>query len=593
MDAMLATVSKTKKLPSVVEQIGKKALAKDGRRLQNDLELWGVILMLVRRLFHPLEVKVLLGTIGIIVAHTLLQLGLYFASWIRLYFLLVLVGLFASNFYAWRGRAFFLAVQAARQSRRTRWSITHPTPQTGQGGGTEDRNAGGASGYPFFYGPASSTAPGPRSSPRSAGGLLAAAALAPSPALVRLASSRAKVDETSNLLGPTLRAGEIQHSRTIGAGGSTDAVDGEEDGVEKKWSPAAVAAGGAVAFAVAPGAVALAGVVAAARAAARAAKSRSAPASSSASCMMLPALFADDSSTEGAPDGLSEAASVNVGREDSPCALLALPSERAASVDGAGGSVGRIAPGSSAAAAPISSASPAAAAAAAAAPATSRSSSLSRSPSRQASVMASTKGPSGVAAASTAGEAMAMDANRAEAFSRAAGSFNASRNDPNRGSPSHVGGVGGERRSGSDGGSGRGSDPAAKPAAPSHDGMLGEPGKGPEENEGSKDDEPERDERTDSRAKRFLHGSSRLMHDVFGKHHHRDRSHSHVHDNDDHGDMSGPDSTRSGISHSGKWHRPHWGRSSKKSRGDAGLDTSRGSSRNDAEDIPEADGGWA
>lgn len=37
MDAILASVSKTKKLPSVVEQIGKKALAKDGRRLQNDV----------------------------------------------------------------------------------------------------------------------------------------------------------------------------------------------------------------------------------------------------------------------------------------------------------------------------------------------------------------------------------------------------------------------------------------------------------------------------------------------------------------------------------------------------------------------------
>ncbi|CAM9988336.1 unnamed protein product, partial [Ectocarpus sp. 13 AM-2016] len=503
------------------------------------LEDWGIILIGVRRVFQPLQAKVLLGTIGTIVAHTLLQLALYRVSMMQVYFLLILLGIFASTFFAWRGKAFFLAVQAARQSRRTRRFLTRPpTLQTGRGVGVEHRNAGRAPSDPLLYSSATSITPDRHSSSsHTTSGPLAAAGLASSPTSTR----RAQVDETSNLLG---------------MGGSPDALpvwmeeaaaDGEEDGGEKKkWNPAAVAAGGAVALAVAPGAVALAGVVVAARAATRAAKSKSSAASSSSPSLVVPALPADDPSTEGAADGTSEgaAASTSAGHEDSPPALP----ERAARVDRPGGSIGRIAAG-------FPATTPAAAAAAA------PRSSLPLSPSRQASVAASTEGQSCGVAGATEGGAVDVDTDRAQVFSHSAGSFNSSRSALNYGSLVDGGG----------GGFGDGSGPVAKIAAPGHSGMLGEPEKKPEGDKRNKFDEQEREERTESRAERFLHGPSRLLHKISGKHHRQNRSRSQANAEDD--QPSDSESIGSGRSHnSGRWHRPHWGRSSKKHDGDADVD---------------------
>ncbi|CAM9478050.1 unnamed protein product [Ectocarpus sp. 4 AP-2014] len=127
MQAMYLTVRKTKKLPAVVEQIGRRTFARAGLSPQRQVETIGKALTKVRRRFHPLRATQCLSMVVALASHMLLQLWLYRTSRFHLYFLLICVGVFGYNFYSWRGRAFILAVQAARQSRQTRIALTSPT----------------------------------------------------------------------------------------------------------------------------------------------------------------------------------------------------------------------------------------------------------------------------------------------------------------------------------------------------------------------------------------------------------------------------------------------------------------------------------
>ncbi|CAM9157875.1 unnamed protein product, partial [Ectocarpus sp. 13 AM-2016] len=80
MQAMYLTVRKTKKLPAVVEQIGRRTFAKAGLSPQRQVETIGKALTKVRRRFHPLRATQCLSMVVVLASHMLLQLWLYRAS---------------------------------------------------------------------------------------------------------------------------------------------------------------------------------------------------------------------------------------------------------------------------------------------------------------------------------------------------------------------------------------------------------------------------------------------------------------------------------------------------------------------------------
>lgn len=477
-----------------------------------------------------------------------------------LYFLIVLVGIFSASFYGWRGRALILAVKAARHNRRTRLAFT----KTGATDGNDVAREGGAQGDP-----------------------------------------PANLSETSHLFGHRDRAAHAGYSgdALTKEAGEQHGVDEEQHEKKKKWNPVAVAAGGAVAVAVAPGAVAIAGVALATRAAVRASKSSAGHHSWSS----RPKVETTDtpSSSDGAagatsgggtPGSLEQsrelppppAGQANVGltsgssfggmtpadASDTAAPTLAsgtqaaslpplevtdaplpaptvtppsspfLQSQEASFFSSAGAVDVRVEGGSSSASPAVTDALPRAPA----------------SPTAQHPLLASDKASAGVAAG-------APDAGRDDSSGRS--------------NALHFGGYGSTLL-------GRVADTAsAGHTAPDHSGGVG--------TQEEDDEEPERNQRSKSAAHKFLHGPSHLMHKLSGKHHHhghhRDHSSGLAHGED--GATSDPEShgrertsTGPGKSHSGRWHRPHWGSGSsgsKRGGGESDLDTSRGTSTNDEE----------
>ncbi|CAM9605027.1 unnamed protein product [Ectocarpus fasciculatus] len=80
MQEMYLAVRKTKKLPAVVEQIGRRTFAKAGLPPQRQVETIGKALTKVRRQFHPLTGTQCLSMVVALASHMLLQLWLYRTS---------------------------------------------------------------------------------------------------------------------------------------------------------------------------------------------------------------------------------------------------------------------------------------------------------------------------------------------------------------------------------------------------------------------------------------------------------------------------------------------------------------------------------
>eukprot|EP00903_Cladosiphon_okamuranus_P009644 g9177.t1 len=140
LEAMYRTVRKTKKLPVVVEEIGRRNFAEDGLPAQRQVEEIGTILMTVRRLLRPVKLRSVVLAIIALCAHTVLQLWLYRTSRFHLYLVGCCCGVFAFNFYAWRGRAFIAGVKEAVRCRQLRRSLANTDSSSVSGTASSERS---------------------------------------------------------------------------------------------------------------------------------------------------------------------------------------------------------------------------------------------------------------------------------------------------------------------------------------------------------------------------------------------------------------------------------------------------------------------
>eukprot|EP00904_Undaria_pinnatifida_P005631 jgi/Undpi1/2198/HiC_scaffold_12.g05584.m1 len=80
MDELNSRLGNTKKVPLVINEVGKRLLGKSGPGMQRQVEKLGMNLIKIRTWFHPLHAKHLVGMVSAITAHMLLQMWLYHAG---------------------------------------------------------------------------------------------------------------------------------------------------------------------------------------------------------------------------------------------------------------------------------------------------------------------------------------------------------------------------------------------------------------------------------------------------------------------------------------------------------------------------------
>eukprot|EP00903_Cladosiphon_okamuranus_P009643 g9176.t1 len=134
---MYQTVRLTKKLPVIVEELGKRYLAAED--FQWLVETTCMVLMIIRRLFHPVTARSAALTVVALACNSVLQLCLYLTSRFHLYLLGCCCGVFTYTFYAWRGRAFMAGVKEAVRCRQLCRSLSR-TPHPFVGGYEEEVN---------------------------------------------------------------------------------------------------------------------------------------------------------------------------------------------------------------------------------------------------------------------------------------------------------------------------------------------------------------------------------------------------------------------------------------------------------------------
>ncbi|CAN0056858.1 unnamed protein product [Scytosiphon promiscuus] len=151
MQEMYRTVRRTKKLPAIVEEIGRRTFADDGLPPQRQVETAGRMLTKIRRVFHPVNGKPCVLVAIALFCHTILQLWLYINARFHLYFVVLLVAIFSFDLYSWRGRAFLLAVREAVRCRQTRIALNRASSgvdgaKITQGGFPEESDSPGLDG---------------------------------------------------------------------------------------------------------------------------------------------------------------------------------------------------------------------------------------------------------------------------------------------------------------------------------------------------------------------------------------------------------------------------------------------------------------
>ncbi|CAB1100573.1 unnamed protein product [Ectocarpus sp. CCAP 1310/34] len=125
----------TKRVPAVVNQLGKVFFTKSGPSMQLGLDKMGVMLIKIRQRFHPLHARDLGVTMTALFAHMVLQLWLYVSGRFNLYFVLLVVSQSLSNLYKRWGKAFVLGLKEARRSCRTRQALSHAMSATAANAG--------------------------------------------------------------------------------------------------------------------------------------------------------------------------------------------------------------------------------------------------------------------------------------------------------------------------------------------------------------------------------------------------------------------------------------------------------------------------
>eukprot|EP00752_Nemacystus_decipiens_P007785 g6953.t1 len=125
LQELYTRLGNTKKVPAVVNEVGKRLLSKSGPSMQRGFEKMGRNLIQIRQRFHPLQVKELVVAMTALVLHMVLQLWLYLTGRFNLYFVLLVVGQFTNKLYKRWGKAFVAAIKEARRSHRTRLTLTH------------------------------------------------------------------------------------------------------------------------------------------------------------------------------------------------------------------------------------------------------------------------------------------------------------------------------------------------------------------------------------------------------------------------------------------------------------------------------------
>ncbi|CAN0412299.1 unnamed protein product, partial [Ectocarpus sp. 12 AP-2014] len=115
----------TKRVPAVVNQLGKVFFTKSGPSMQRGLDKMGMMLIKIRQRFHPLHARDLGVTMTALFAHMVLQLWLYVSGRFNLYFVLLVVGQSLSKLYKRWGKALVMGLKQARRSCRTRQALSH------------------------------------------------------------------------------------------------------------------------------------------------------------------------------------------------------------------------------------------------------------------------------------------------------------------------------------------------------------------------------------------------------------------------------------------------------------------------------------
>ncbi|CAM9100195.1 unnamed protein product [Laminaria digitata] len=123
MEKLCRRVGSSKKLPVVVEGVGKRLFPTDGPVIQQQVEIVILLLVKIRRLFRPLEAMPLLLMVFAIMTNACLQLRLRF----NVYILVLCVTLFAHTYYVRRGRALFMGIGEAMRCRQVRLSLSKPS----------------------------------------------------------------------------------------------------------------------------------------------------------------------------------------------------------------------------------------------------------------------------------------------------------------------------------------------------------------------------------------------------------------------------------------------------------------------------------
>ncbi|CAM9259835.1 unnamed protein product [Scytosiphon promiscuus] len=125
LQELYTRLGSTKKVPLVMNEVGKRLLSKSGPAMQRGFEKMGITLIQVRHRFNPPHVKALALALTALSLHMLLQLWLYLSGRFNLYFALLVVGQFTNKLYKRWGRAFVLALKEARRSHLTRQALSH------------------------------------------------------------------------------------------------------------------------------------------------------------------------------------------------------------------------------------------------------------------------------------------------------------------------------------------------------------------------------------------------------------------------------------------------------------------------------------
>ncbi|CAM9901551.1 unnamed protein product, partial [Ectocarpus fasciculatus] len=127
---LYARLGSTKRVPAVVNQLGKVFLSKSGPSIQRGLHKMGMMLILIRQRFHPLHARDLALTMTALFVHMVLQLWLYVSGRFNLYFVLLVVGQSLSKLYKRWGKALVMGLKEARRSYRTRLALSHAMSAT-------------------------------------------------------------------------------------------------------------------------------------------------------------------------------------------------------------------------------------------------------------------------------------------------------------------------------------------------------------------------------------------------------------------------------------------------------------------------------